>query len=86
MSLYDVLFNDAAPLPDNAITAAPLDINARADAGWDYTSAKEDFKDDPYLHFNVFEYILDQLGSSFGYLGAYFRYEIIGDSSAIATI
>ena len=83
VSLYDVLFEDAAPLPDNAITATPLDINARADAGWDYTSSKEDFKDDPYLHFNALEYILGETGSTFQPAGPYFRLDIVGDSSAI---
>ena len=59
VSLYDVLFDGAAPLPVNPLTETVTDINDRTDAGWHYTSAKEDFKDDPYFKFNALEYILE---------------------------
>jgi hypothetical protein len=58
VSLYDFLFDGAEPLPVNALTETITDINDRTDAGWDYSSAKEDFKDDPYFNFNALEYIL----------------------------
>jgi hypothetical protein len=65
VSLYDVLFNGDAVLPVNPLTETVTDINARTDAGWDYTSAKEDFKDDPYFKFNALEYILGESGTTF---------------------
>ena len=58
VSLYDVHFNGDAVLPVNPLTETVTDINDRTDAGWHYTSAKEDFKDDPYFKFNALEYIL----------------------------
>ena len=58
VSLYDVLFDNAAPLPVNPLNAV-TDINDRTDAGWHYSSGKEDFKDDPYFKFNALEFILE---------------------------
>ena len=58
VSLYDVLFDNAAPLPVNPLDAV-TDINDRTDAGWHYSSGKEDFKDDPYFKFNALEFILE---------------------------
>jgi hypothetical protein len=65
VSLSDFLFDGASAVPVNPLTETITDINARTDAGWDYTSAKKDFKDDPYFHFNALEYILTETGSNF---------------------
>ena len=65
VSLYDVLFNGDAVLPVNPLTETVTDINDRTDAGWEYTSEKEDFKDDPYFKFNALEYILGETGTTF---------------------
>jgi hypothetical protein len=59
VSLYDVIFNNGAVLPVNPLTETVTDINDRTDAGWHYTSGKEDFKDDPYFKFNALEFILE---------------------------
>lgn len=83
VSLYDFLFEGAEPLPVNALTETITDINARTDAGWDYTSGKEDFKDDPYFKFNALEYILGETGSTFAPENFYLNIDIYGDSSAI---
>ena len=81
VSLYDFIFEGAEPLPVNPLTETITDINDRTDAGWDYSNSKEDFKDDPYLHFNVLEYLLD--GAAFKSYNYYFNIDLLGDSSAI---
>ena len=65
VSLYDVLFDNAQPLPVNPLTETVTDINDRTDAGWHYSSGKEDFKDDPYFKFNALEFILGEIGTDF---------------------
>jgi hypothetical protein len=83
VSLYDALFDGKSALPANILTETVTDINERESAGWNYTSEKEAFKDDPYLKFSLLEYILSYAGTSFKPQNNYFNIDIIGDSSAI---
>jgi hypothetical protein len=83
VSLFDALFDGKSALPVNILTETVTDINERESAGWIYTSEKEAFKDDPYIKFNLLEYILSYAGTSFKPQNQYFNIDIIGDSSAI---
>jgi len=82
VSILDFILGNGDLLPSN-IFQAVADINARTDAGWEYMSDIGDLKDDPYLNFNLLDFILDAIESPIESAGPYFTLDFVGDSSTL---
>lgn len=82
VSLLDFILGNGPIIPSNVFNY-PTDINARDDAGWDYSQDIGDLKDDPYLYFDLLEWLLDTLQAPIGADGAYFTVDLLGDHTLL---
>ena len=83
VSLLEVLINNGDILPSKPSLNVETPALSTHD-GWEYIAEVGDLKDDPFLNFNLLEYILTETGSNFQSSNYFVGLDLVGDSSLVA--
>lgn len=82
VSLLDVLINNGEILPSKPSLNVETPTLSTHD-GWEYVAEIGDLKDDPFLKFNLLEYLITESGSSFQTENYFVGLDFVGDSSLV---